>query len=123
MNLLITARPYHHILDLRCADPVTAHVDDIIKTASDLVITLLRAIGAIPSEEVTYGHKDDEILSSLKEKNPKKELKPSYCTRIRLTVGLNEPLVVVVDRSGHARPRLSYAQGSGSVVRSHHFPL
>lgn len=31
---------------------------------------------------------------------------------MRLTVGLNESLVVVMNGSGHTRPRLRYAQSS-----------
>lgn len=54
--------PYDYILYLCCPNPVTAHVDDIIKAAGDLVIPLLRAIGAITSKEVTFWHKDLETL-------------------------------------------------------------
>lgn len=49
--------PYHHILYLCCPNSMTAHVDDIIKATSDLVIPLHRAIGAIPRKEVTCWHK------------------------------------------------------------------
>lgn len=34
---------------------------------------------------------------------------------MRLAVGLYEPLVVVVDGAGHARPGLGYTQSSGRV--------
>lgn len=40
---------------------MTAHVDDIIKATGDLVIPVLRAIGAIPGKEVTRWHKDEGI--------------------------------------------------------------
>lgn len=40
---------------------MTAHVDDIIKAASDLVVPLLRAIGAITGKEVTCWHKDEGL--------------------------------------------------------------
>lgn len=54
-------RPYHHIFYFCCPNPVTAHVDDIIKATSDLVVPLLRAISAISSKEVTCLHKDERI--------------------------------------------------------------
>lgn len=40
---------------------MTAHIDDIIKATGDLVIPVLRAIGAIPGKEVTRWHKDEGI--------------------------------------------------------------
>lgn len=52
---------YHYIFYLRRANPVTAYIDDIIKTTSDLIIPFLRAMGAISSEEVTYEHRDGGI--------------------------------------------------------------
>lgn len=48
------SKTYHHILYLCCPNPVSAHVDDIVKATSDLVIPLLRAIRTIASKEVTY---------------------------------------------------------------------
>lgn len=111
--------PYQHILYLRCPNPMTAHVDDIIKASGDLVIPLHRAIGAIPRKEVTCWHKD---------KFPEKLwiFSTFWCyvyfwplrTRIRLTVGLSESLVVVMNGPGHTRPRLSYTQSSRYVVGS-----
>lgn len=59
--MLVIDRPYHDILDLRRPNPVTAHVDDVIEAACDLVITLLRAIGAITSKEVTYWHTERDV--------------------------------------------------------------
>lgn len=53
--------PYHHVLNLCCPNPMTAHVDDIIKATSDLVVPLLGAIGSITSKEVTCWHKDEGI--------------------------------------------------------------
>lgn len=44
-------------------------------------------------------------------------------TRMRLAVGLYEPLVVVVNGSGHARPRLGYAQSSRRVAGTLHISL
>lgn len=44
---------YYHVLDLRRPDAVSAHVDDVIETTSDLVIALLRAISTVTGEEIT----------------------------------------------------------------------
>lgn len=52
---LITDVTYQYILKLCSSNPMTAHVDDIIKATNDLVVPLLGAISAITSEEVSYG--------------------------------------------------------------------
>lgn len=116
--------PYHHILDLRCPNPVTAHIDDIIKATSDLVIPLHGSIGAIPRKEVTCWHKDKFPEEQQRRCEFSAHFNVTHVhfwtlgTRIRLTVGLNESLVVVMNGPGHTRPRLSYTQSSRHVVGS-----
>ena len=48
---------YHNILQFSGPYPVAAHVDDIIKTTNDLIVSLLGAVSAVTGEEVTCGWK------------------------------------------------------------------
>lgn len=114
----VTISLYQHVFDLRRADPVAAHVDDIIEAPGDLVVTLLGAMGAVTREIVTcrhahtHTHKQAGIGGDVHESLVRgwKEV-GSGPTRKRLEVGLDEPLVVVVDSAGHAGPGLGDAQG------------
>ena len=55
-GLQLTRRgTYHNILQLSSPYPVAAHVDDIIKTTNDLIVSLLGAVSAVTGEEVTCG--------------------------------------------------------------------
>lgn len=50
-------------------------------------------------------------------------IKKRVRTGMRLAVGLYEPLVVVVDGAGHARPGLGYTQSAGRVGAALYVPL
>lgn len=121
----MTTTLYQDVLDLRRADPVAAHIDDIIKAPGDLVVSLLRAIGAVAREIVTYARAHAHVHTRThKQAFEVRLMKLVRCwregggfpTRIRQEVGLNEPLVVVVDSAGHAGPRLRDTQGPRRVV-------
>lgn len=128
-NRFMVDWPYHYILYLSCPNSMTAHVDDIIKATSDLVIPLHGAIGAIPRKEVTCWHKDEFPEKQQRHSDFSAHFNVTcvyfltLCTRIRLTVGLNESPVVVMNGPGHTRPRLSYTQSSRYVVGSQLFSL
>lgn len=111
---------YHGIFDLGRADPVPADVDDVVEAPRDLVVALLGAPGAVPGEEVTCGDTSQRRRQLVSAASAAGAVS---VTGVRLEVGVDESLVVVVDAAGHAGPRLSEAQRSGAGGGRHRAAL